>query len=209
MTLCTIYSRDHEIGTKLGGFGCTAEDLQDAALSAGAARNEASPLHPANAPGMYSYMEGVAAIRMAFLQIPGWESHRRKGVEGVKNEKLGLVVLFQNVDHACGPHDPTPISQKGEAVTDLVDNPTGYLFGFMEEDARAAENTVVWFLCVSCREDEVRAELSRPREIKDGNFGTMAERVFVLQDNDWTPGSDGGRERGEADDLDVQVTKKS
>lgn len=208
MDRSTIYHRPFEVHAKLGVFGCTVEVLQDVALAAVAARNEATALHPMNAPGMYSYMEGVAALRAAFLPIDGWEIYRRKNVEGVQNKKLGLVVLFQNVDRACGSHDPIPVSQKGEAVTDLVDNPTGYLFDFMEKEAKAAENTQVWFFCVSCRGEEVQAELSRPREIRDGNFGTLAERIFILTDSDWTPGTGGKQDLGE-DDLDVHVSKKS
>lgn len=211
MSLAKIYSESFLISSKLAEFGCSINELQDVALSAVAARNEATALHPINAPGMFSYMEGVAALRLSFLQIDGWEVHRWNGVEGVRNKELGLIILFQNVDTACGIHQPQAISQKGDAVHDLVDNPTGFLWEEMAQEVRATENSEVWFFCVASNGENVRAELSRPREIKNGNFGALAERIFVIQDDDWLPEPDQldhGHPADGIDDIDVFVSKK-
>ena len=165
--------------------------------------------NPANAAGMYSYMEGVAALRMIFLSKEGWKIVRPKGVEAVANTELGIMVLFQNVDHACAEHDPSPISAKGEGVIELVDNPSGYLWDYMAEEDQNNENRHVWFFCVSSSVDEIRAELSRPRAIKNGNFGTFAERIFIVQDNDWNPTDDDtGDNPNDGQDFDVPVSKK-
>lgn len=206
-----LYSEPHEVKGRLADFGCYIKALQDVALAAASARNGASPLHPVNAGGTYSYMEGVAALRMAFLPIKGWEMRREKGVESVENKKIGFVILFQNVDFACGTHEPNPISGKGEAVATMVDNPTGYLWPYMEEEEKAQENLHIWFFCVSSNGEEIRAELSRPRAIKNKGFGTFAERIFVIKDGDWSPidkNTVDNNPNNSEDDFDIPVSKK-
>lgn len=208
MKPCVVYNTPFAITSRLSLFGCETENLEDIANSAASSRNEASPLHPTNAPGTFSYMAGVAALRLIFMQIDGWGKYVSNGVEGVENKARSLLVLFQNVDRACGEHDPNPVSQKGDAITKLVDNPSRYLWPHMEE-AKAKENTSVWFFCVSCNGDEVRAELSRPRAIEKGNFGTFAERIFIIQNDDWRPpGRPTNDENLSQDEIDVPVSKK-
>ena len=210
MKQAITYDKPHEINRKLSAFNVTIKELQDVALQAVSARNEATSLHPSNAPGTYSYMAGVATLRKIFLGKGGWKISRHKGVEAVVNADLGTVILFQNVDSACGKHDPNPITGKGEGVTELVDNPSGLLWDYMAEEDQNLENRHVWFLCVSFRQDEVRAELSRPRAIKNGNFGTFAERIFIIQDSDWPPINENSDEDFENnEDFEISVTKKN
>ena len=210
MKQTTVYENPYEISGKLSEFKVTIKELQEVARAAIFARNEATSLHPSNAPGTYSYMAGVAALRMIFIGKDGWEIYRCKGVEGIVNRELGTLILFQNVDFACGRHDPTPITEKGEGVIQLVDNPSDFLWDHMTEEDRNLENRHVWFFCVSSREDEAKAELSRPRAIKNGNFGTLAERIFVIQDRDWspTPTNNTNENFDDDEDLEVSVTKK-
>jgi hypothetical protein len=49
-------------------------------------------------------------------------------------------------------------------------------------------NASVWFLCVSANEDDdedVRAELSLPAAILNGNFKGFLERIFIIGDGEW------------------------
>lgn len=209
MKQAKIYRKSHKIIKRLTLFDVKIEDLQGVALEAISARNDATPLHPSNAPGMYSYMAGVAALRMIFLGKPGWKISRRKGVEAVVNANLGTVILFQNVDFACGRHDPNPITVKGEGVTRLVDNPSGFLWAYMAEEDQNLENRHVWFFCVSSHGDQVRAELSRPRAIDNGNFGTFAERIFIVQDSGWSITNENlDKDFDNNEGLEISVTKK-
>ncbi|MFC6632953.1 hypothetical protein [Microbulbifer taiwanensis] len=207
-----IYRESHEIPGELSQFDVSVSELQQVALAAISARNEATALHPQNAPGMYSYMAGVAALRALFIQKRDWEIARPNGVEAVANKRLEKLILFQNVDFACGRHDPNPVSSKGRGVAALVDNPSGYLWDYMAEEARQCENLHTWFFCVSCNGDEVRAELSRPRAVENGNFGTFAERIFIIQDEDWNPAGGNSDNDSDADyqgeEFDITVTKK-
>ncbi|WP_444925895.1 hypothetical protein ACJJI4_17085 [Microbulbifer sp. TRSA002] len=203
-----IYREPHEVPGELSQFNVSISELQKVALEAISARNEATSLHPQNAPGMYSYMAGVAALRALFIQKQGWEMARPNGVEAVKNEQQGKLILFQNVDVACGRHDPNPLSSKGKGVAALVDNPSGYLWDYMADDAQQNENLHTWFFCVSCKEEEVRAELSRPRAVKNGNFGTFAERIFIIQDEDWNPVRNHRDADNQVEEFDITITKK-
>lgn len=210
MNALTIYKQPDKISKKLLFFNVTAKELQDVAVTAASARNEATPLHPANAAGIKSYLEGVATLRRVFVEKEDWEPTRYNGIEAISNRRLKTVILFQNVDSACSTHDPNPVTSKGGAVAKLVDNSTLYLWPDMEEEAKNEENKHVWFFCVSCSGDEVRAELSRPRAITNGNFGIFLERIFVLQDDDESLESN--KVNDDMDDiqkLDIPVIKKA
>lgn len=206
------YRSESEVTTKLHEFGCELLGLQGVALTAISARNEATPLHPQNAPGQLSYLAGVAALRSFFLRLDGWEIYNIKGVEGVRNKDLCVIILFQNVDFACGIHEPRPIRPKREGVKDLVDNGTLCLFNDMAGQDGLRENKEVWFLCVANRSEEPQAELSRPSRIEDGIFGSLLERIFVLSSDG--AGPQASKERQHAyvesidDDFDVSISRK-
>ena len=212
MTSSICYRSEIEAKTKLHEFGCDLHSLQGVALTAISARNEATPLHPQSAPGQKSYLEGVAALRNLFLRLDDWEIYNAKGIEGVRNKNLEVIILFQNVDFACGIHEPRPLHPKRGGVTELVDNGTLCLFDEMASEDGLRENKEVWFLCVANRSEEPQAELSRPSRIEDGVFGTLLERIFVLNSDGPGPeastqGQDSDQETT-TDDFDVTISRK-
>ena len=204
-----IFEDPHQITEKLSKFGVTIKELQSIALDAVSARNEATPFHPINAPGTFSYHAGVASSRMLFVQKnDGWEIARLNGIEAVINRGLNLTVVFQNVDRACGEHWPKAISEKREGSRKLVENPTRCLWEYMEKEAKNEENQNVWFLCVSCSGEEVKMELSLPTSISDGQFSSFKERIFIITDNDWLPSTNDTDDLSEDQDFDIEVTRK-
>src|SRR3990167_4618477 len=68
-----------------------------AAISAGA---DATPFHPANAAGTFSYQHGTWALRNEFVG-DAWLLDRHDGVEAIRNEAAKVKVVFANVDVAC------------------------------------------------------------------------------------------------------------
>ncbi|MEQ1601005.1 MAG: hypothetical protein HOP04_10805 [Methylophilaceae bacterium] len=210
MNSATVFQEQDEINNKLFDFDVTIRELQGIALEAVSARNEATILHSASAPGTYSYHAGLAALRLIFVSKHGWEMTRHNGVEGISNKNLGVVLLFQNVDVACSMKDPCPISSKGSGIAGLVNNPAGYLWSYMEDEDKARENTHVWFYCVSFNDGIVKAELSKPRAIKNGSFGTFDERIFIIQDDDWSDLSvKSDKPDTDDQDFDIQISKKA
>jgi hypothetical protein len=203
-----IFESTEDVDQKLSFFGVTKSDLQSIALEAATARNDSTPIHPINAAGTYSYLAGVAALRMVFLQKKGWRLCRPNNIEAVENADLNLTIVFQNVDLACGAVEPKPISGKGEGAKKLIENPTGYLWEYMSAEDKILENRSVWFFCVSSDGDEVRAELSRPGSIDGGQFGTFLERIYIIVETDWSPVDDNASDSEEVQDFDIPVTKK-
>jgi len=202
-----IYKTPHEIIGKLSEFGVTKKELIAVALQAAAARNNTTPFHPINAPGTYSYMEGVAALRAVFLTKEGWDMDRPSNIEAVTNKESNLTILFQNVDHACGKSCPQAISGKGEGTKKFIENPTAYLFDYMTEEDQLKENQNVWVLCVSSNGDELRAELSLPRSIEGQQFSSFKERIFIITGDEWGP-DDAEAGLPDNQEFDIQITRK-
>ncbi len=210
MNSTAVYQEQYEVNNRLSEFDVTIKELQGIALAAASARNEATILHAASAAGTYSYHAGLPALRFVFIGKQGWEMTVHNGVEGISNKNLGVVLLFQNVDVACSTVDPCPISSKGNGIAGLVNNRTGYLWSYMEEEDKVQEDTHIWFYCVSCVDGVVKSELSRPRSIKNGSFGMFAERIFIIKDDDWNVTSDKSNKNNSDDqDFDIRISKKA
>lgn len=204
-----IVSAPHEVAQKLSVFGTTVDELRSVALQAVAARNSATPAHPINAPGTFSYHDGTAALRMLFIsKNSGWKIDRPNGIEAITNKELNLTIVFQNVDRACDDEAPKAISGKGEGARRLVENPTKYLWEYMEEETLQGNNENLWFLCVSCSGDEIRVELSKPRSIHKNQFDSFKERIFIITENDLVPPEQDEDHSEGIEEFDIQVTKK-
>lgn len=210
MTETLIFEDSQQIVNKLSMFGVTKKELQSIALDAVSARNDATPFHPINAPGTFSYHAGVASSRMLFVQkSPKWVVGRPNGIEAVVNKELNLTIVFQNVDRACGAKNPKAISEKREGSRKLIENPTPFLFKYMEDDAKLKENHDVWFLCVSSNGEEIRMELSLPKSVSSGQFDSFKERIFIITDDDWLDlGEDTEEFEPENQNIDIEITRK-
>ena len=212
MSIRAIYKTKHEVESRLSQFGVTNDEIKAIALQAASARASATDLHPINAPGLFSYLEGVAAMRELFLP-KGWQISRTMGIEAVKSDFYKTAIIFQNVDLACGDFDPNPISRKGEGAKKLLDNPTGYLWNSMEEEELSKENEKIWFLCVSINNNKLNAELSRPKSLLGYQFGLFLERIFININEEppfdkYLNKNNSPLDSNEIKDSDIVVTKK-
>jgi hypothetical protein len=165
---------------RLGQLGLTSEGLIRAVHVALAERNNATGLHPSNAPGTFAYHHGVAAIRREYLG-KDWEIDRRDGIEAIRNDVLGIKVSFCNVDKACGQDHPKPRSEKG-AGAERASGPNlfehagaGHL---VSHAPRPVEGTALFYLMV---DNQGRAELTRP-VIARSTFVATVERIFLIED---------------------------
>ena len=209
MKAAVIFQESETIDEKLAGFDITQKELIDVALEAIAHRNHATPLHPLNAPGMFSYMWGTKALRQILLP-KGWEIDRTNGVEAVSNSRLNKSIIFQNVDYACGGSDPVALSAKGDGSKSLVAN-NPYMFEYMQQEDDLNANKSVWFFCVSSEGEGLRAELSLPKSIDKGQFSSFIERIFILSENDNVMDRVDQHDALNTDipkDVDIQITRK-
>ncbi len=186
MTGISIVKSTSEVGQMLEQvFGVSKEELLQIVFAAAAARADTVPNDPRNAGGQFAYSYGVRATRDLFL-AKGWSIDRTDNIEATKNSETGIKVVFQNVDTAADPlFEPKAISKKGPAAKRLVAQGQTHLFADMEQEAQAQINATTWFLCVSDDGDEVRAEISCPITLEDGQFCGFHTRIFLLGSGEW------------------------
>jgi hypothetical protein len=166
-------------------FGVTSDELRHVVEQAAAARADCVADDPVTAPGTLAYFYGTRGLR-ALFRANGWERDRAGGVESVFCPSRRMKLIFQNADLAAVvSHEPCSISAKGSASAEAVRAGQGWLFPYMAEDAEARSSAHVWYLLVSFDGLDIRAELSRPRSIKDGQFQGFHERIFILKRGDF------------------------
>lgn len=179
----TIHLREPwNVDRRLTELGLTKEGLIRVVLVARAERNNATDLHPANAPGTFAYHHAIAAIRREFIGKK-WEIDRRDGIETIRNDAIGIKVSFCNVDVACGKEHPKPRSDKG-AGAERASGPT--LFEHAGADDLKpvvrvpAGGSALFYLMV---DQQGRAELTRP-VIARRTFVAAIERIFLIEDGE-------------------------
>lgn len=171
-----------------------------------AGRANASPLHPANSAGFFSYADGVKGLRAENMG-DNWQFFRSEGVEGICNEELKLRVLFSNVFEACGDSDPQARSRKGAGSERVA---CGDMF-----EAAGVELPVsvikfsgdykTYYLMV---DQKGAMELSVPIVKAGGNFVCCVERIFLIGGNDLDEIDFGTDEPHGDSGLDIVLTRK-
>jgi hypothetical protein len=188
-----IYREPADVSDRLNSFGVTADEIIPLIEAVVAARNDVVAADARTAAGTKAYLAGVRHLRFLFCP-KGWEMDSTNGVESVVHPGSGMRIVYQSVDQACvGIHGPQAINGKGPAAESALKRAQGVLFSEEELPELAPEriarlNSSLWFLCVSVNEeddDDVRAELSLPAAIENGNFKGFIERIFIVRSGDW------------------------
>ncbi|MEN2978184.1 hypothetical protein P7L78_20720 [Tistrella bauzanensis] len=169
-----------DVDQRLEQLGLTREGLIRVIHVALAERNNATGLHPSNAPGTFSYHHGVAALRREYLG-DDWEKDDSDGIESIRNDSIGVKVSFGNVGEACGRDHPKPRSKKG-AGAERASGPTLFEHagvGDLESYAvKPVDGLPLYYLMM---DRQGRAELTRP-VIARGTFVAAIERIFLIKD---------------------------
>lgn len=190
MIPCRIYSTDTDVDTRLVPFGVTRQSLVQIVRAVVAARADAVADDPVTAEGLFAYIYGTRALRQIF-GMSGWVRHRHENIESVRHPQHSMKVVYQSVDLAAAPgHVPQAVSGKGAGANRSVSASQGNLFAPPTQGVPAlvpvrAIVAGTWFFCVSVDGDDVRAELSLPSKITDGNFESFIERIYIVRDGEW------------------------
>ncbi|WP_026608201.1 hypothetical protein [Methylocapsa acidiphila] len=175
-----ILREEWEVEARLAKLQLNKRKLLEVRSTAIAAAADATPFHPANAAGTFSYQHGTFALRNECVGEK-WEIDRPNGVEAIRNEAIRVKVVFANVDVACNDeHEPKPRSTKGAGAERLcADN----LFG--ETLPRFAlisdgDGWVIYYLMVA---PNGAVELSCP-VVKGGTFESFVERLYLSDGSD-------------------------
>ena len=178
--------------------------LARAADEAYTARLGATDNHPPFAGGMFSFLEGVRAIRDVLVG-DRWARRDIGGVSYVENSATRVRIGFWNVDRACDVgRVPVRNSELGPCTAMVLrDNRQGWLD--LDTDPAAAETAdwSHWFLMVG---QDGTAELS----LVDG--AVFVRRLFIVtvQDLDPLHGFGTSREADDTEDpvFDVPVSRR-
>jgi hypothetical protein len=207
-----IIVQDYEVASRLDQLGLSATELIGVVHQAVAAKASFVLNHPVNAAGQLSYIYGTGALRDT-LRPKGWRIDRTGNIEATFDPKTGIKVVFQNADNACDDsRDPKAISDKGPAASKAVDLGQPNLFPEFDVEDREndqRENAALWYLFVYINGDDVRAELSFPKRIEDGQFKGFNERIYILKPGEWASMMPKLADEEEpVQDFEVNVTRK-
>ncbi len=202
----TIVRRDPwDVAARIAELQLAVDGLLRVRAMAVGAAADATPFHPANAAGTFSYHHGTFGLRKEFVGKI-WRVERPDGVEAIINEELQVRVVFANVDVACDDDlKPRPRSRKGAGAERVC---MGNLFGSLPEYAPAQprDGWTTFYLMVDQRG---AAELTQP-VVKNNTFTAWIERIYLSNGDDLDlagrrlPLDDGDV----ADDFDPEVVRK-
>ncbi|MCV0371453.1 MAG: hypothetical protein K5845_18680 [Filomicrobium sp.] len=198
-----VWREPWDVDRRLAEMDLSRAELLEVRNIARASAANATPFHPTNAAGTFAYQDGSWALRDRHVG-ERWSVDRSNGVEAIKNERLGLRVIFSNVDVACDDElKPKPRSPKGAGAERAC---MGNLFGSdLPEFAPAQSKSIAtYYLMV---DERGAVELTRP-VVKGRTFSAYVERIYISDGNDMVTDifslDDGDR----ADDFDPQVARK-
>lgn len=214
MLASKIYAEEWEIDKRLSEFGLTRSELIEVVRSTLAERLNTVEVDVINAPGMLSYIHGTRHLRFLLLS-KGYKIHRGKNVESCVHPETGVKIIFQNVDQAAVTfRGPKAVSGKRSGSAEAIQNAQGSLFSdrdlpeVISPSDLSGLSSSVWYLCVSFDERNVRAELSMPVGVKNGNFSGFLERIFIVDSGDWAAISFDDINTDEVADFEPEITRK-
>lgn len=185
-----IYKEDSDVNLKLAlSFGVTKAELLKVVQEAANAWYSCSDNDPLTCRGITSWQYGVRFLRELFLsKEPDWIKKNEKNVPMIENPNRKLRITFQNVNMACDPMTPPRLlHKKGNFSEHLINNAQYDLFDHNQK-VGISDGYQIWYLCSSIQRYnnllDVRAELSRPGPLLNGQFNEFRERIFILQKSD-------------------------
>ncbi len=203
-----VFSEPLDVERELATLGLTVDFVKKVASQSRSAKMETLPIDPCNSPGTQAYMYGVRAIRRALLRKKGWRISRMGNVEATVNDKLGIQILFQNVDLACSlTHEPESVSGKGGGARQMIRSGNqGELFSNNQPKHLGKIGCIpkVWLVCVSSNENTLKAEVSAPKDFEGEQFDGFSRRIFVI-DESFEPKIHSTGENSPTGDSDIEV----
>jgi hypothetical protein len=189
-----LITSEHEVKSKLAQFGASLEEWHDIVRHIVSGRRDVLPIDALTAGGQFAYLFAVRAIRSVLLGR-GYMMCRENNIEGVYHPDQNIKIFYQAVELAAGDNDPKAVYDKNAGFENLVESSQMNLFPeyAAEEKAkiealRSRHNATVFLLCVSVNGDErqsVRAEISCPKSLANGQFAGFHERIALIVDDDW------------------------
>lgn len=193
--------RQHEVTSRLHALDVTEEQLRDVVTVGVDARSRCTAFHPPSAPGFYQWSEIVVALRQTLVPLK-WEPLDVGGFSTiVRPDGLIAIAVATGSDRTGKPGLPAPVTKypRGAmthaAVRINQQTALDLETGAVVLPASETASRITWWLLVCARHDEVRMELSCPRNIgEDGRIDAWSERILLsplaVEITDGPPGDD-------------------
>ncbi|MGF1591967.1 MAG: hypothetical protein ACFCUW_01735 [Kiloniellaceae bacterium] len=197
-----ILREQWDVDRRLSELGLSRTKLLEVRDIARSSASNATPFHPANAAGTFAYQDGSWALRDKHAGSD-WSMDRTNGVEAIRNEELGVRVIFSNVDLACDDDQgPKPRSSKGAGAERAC---MGNLFDDLPHFApRQTDGSATFYLMV---DDQGAVELTRP-VVRRGTFSAYVERIYLSDGSDMDVERQFFDDGDRVDDFDPHVARK-
>ena len=209
-----IYFEEWDVDRRLEQLGLKRLELIDVVRLTLAERQNTIEVDVLNAPGTLAYIHGSRHLRLLLLS-KGYLVDRQKNVESSVHPETGVKITYQNVDQAALKlHSPKAISGKRSGSASAIDAAQGSLFSEDELPEVIADTdfttlpSSMWYFCASFDEGNVRAELSLPIGVADGNFSGFLERIFIIEGGDWGDPAFDDIDQNDAAEFEPFVTRK-
>lgn len=191
-------------------FNSTNEQWIEVVKAAVAARARCTVDSALSAPGYYAWEAATTRARQMFRR-EGWNKAIDEGVELIINHDLKVMVAVMNTDDGTANLDKSPKNRtfKGSATAKVVDlNKQGEFFKPSEVGPHVERPYSLYYLCIFDDGKLVRAELSKPSVYNTGYVIDFSERIFILRDGDWEKIILSPQDRGQEDDVVIDVRRK-
>ncbi|QBR70982.1 hypothetical protein CU048_06465 [Beijerinckiaceae bacterium] len=109
-----------------------------------------------------------------------WELCDKHQVSGIRNEALGIKLVFCNTDSNTGniAKAPKNLSEKGPSSCRLIGyNGRQLVMNFIEKE----ELDDLWYFCVAFSKESILIEISRPDSESAGVITNFSHRIIVAR----------------------------
>lgn len=173
-----VHHEPADVVDRLALLDLSVDVLRDAVARGEAARNSCTANDPGITPGFLAWARTTRGLRD--LQAPaGWRRSSEGGLETAVSPDGKLALAVATGDEATGRAGSPPKTKysKGPATAAAIEQNQLSLFA---EPGRAELSRVTWLLLIARGVDEVRCELSLPKEIgDDGKVESWSERIIL------------------------------
>ncbi|MGH7989445.1 MAG: hypothetical protein ACREDS_04520, partial [Limisphaerales bacterium] len=176
---------------------------------------ECTPHHPASMAGIRCWGEATKALRDLLVPL-GWKVDNTDNIPSVVNRERHIKIAITNANSGTGIElgHPQPITEKGDGTKRAFFTNQYPLLNVADEGLNEVNsgNNSIWYLCIFCGADMVRAELLCPVLDEDGLFKDFNERIALISDSDENGGFSVRRDIPESPDgesgFEINVTRK-
>jgi|HubBroStandDraft_2_1064218.scaffolds.fasta_scaffold16512_4 hypothetical protein len=211
-----VYDRPSDARRRLADLGVSVEAIINSLQAGQVARTSCTENDPPFIPGTEAWRFVVRTLRDQLLPTGAWRKADPANFSLVINDKRKISIVVASGDAFTRRLDDSPKTKhlKGLFTEALVIR-NKYIGGLfpetLSEELRIAVAVLeypTWILLINITDDDVRAELSYPDEIKDGQIVSWKERIFIPDTAD-DPGAIINPVKDTDPDIDVPVRRKA